>query len=159
MEVVMKIIAFWDVTPYSLVEYYQRYACIFMGKRTSWNTRTEKIKIEEMSSTLIVGGKRFLLLDNVPLDRVAWHTMNDPDVIGSRTRTCWCLKNTVFWDVSPCRSCVNRPFVVTYRLHLQGIKIREGWTSVSRWLHNARLPTAGTHNINTAPHPRRRHSS
>jgi hypothetical protein len=44
------------------------------------------------------------------------------------------LKNTVFWDVAPCRSCVNRRFGGTYRLHRQGRKIRERGTSVSRWL-------------------------
>jgi hypothetical protein len=36
------------------------------------------------------------------------------------------MKNVVFWDVALCRSCVN--------LHLQGIKIHEQGTSVSRWL-------------------------
>jgi hypothetical protein len=41
-----------------------------------------------------------------------------------------CRKNTVFWDVTPCRSCVNRRFGGTYRLHLQGRKIREQGTSV-----------------------------
>jgi hypothetical protein len=41
-------------------------------------------------------------------------------------------KNAVFWDVPPCRSCVNRRFGGTYRLHLQGSKIREPETSVSR---------------------------
>jgi hypothetical protein len=30
------------------------------------------------------------------------------------------MKNAVFWDVAPCRSCVNRLFGGTYRLHLQG---------------------------------------
>jgi hypothetical protein len=35
------------------------------------------------------------------------------------------LKNAVFWDVAPCRSYVNRRFGRTYRLHLQGRKIRE----------------------------------
>jgi hypothetical protein len=33
--------------------------------------------------------------------------------------------NAVFWDVTPCRSCVNRRFGGTYCLHLQGRKIRE----------------------------------
>jgi hypothetical protein len=42
------------------------------------------------------------------------------------------MKNTVFWDVAP--SCVNRRFGGTYHLHLQRRKIREGGTSVSRWL-------------------------
>jgi hypothetical protein len=34
------------------------------------------------------------------------------------------MKNAVFWDVAPCRSYVNRHFGGTYRLHLQGRKIR-----------------------------------
>jgi hypothetical protein len=32
------------------------------------------------------------------------------------------MKNAVFWDVAPCRCCVNRHFGGTYRLHLQGIE-------------------------------------
>jgi hypothetical protein len=35
------------------------------------------------------------------------------------------MKNAIFWDVVPCRSCVNRRFGGKYRLHLQGRKIRE----------------------------------
>jgi hypothetical protein len=35
------------------------------------------------------------------------------------------MKNAIFWDVAPCRSCMNRRFGGTYRLHLQGRKIRE----------------------------------
>jgi hypothetical protein len=34
-------------------------------------------------------------------------------------------KNVLFCDVALCRSCVNRRFRGTYRLHLQGRKIRE----------------------------------
>jgi hypothetical protein len=45
------------------------------------------------------------------------------------------MKNAVFWDVVPCRSCVNRRFGGTYSLRLQGRKIRERRTSVSRWLN------------------------
>jgi hypothetical protein len=44
------------------------------------------------------------------------------------------MKNVVFWDVGPCKFCVNRRFGRTYRLHLQGRKIRERGTSLSRWL-------------------------
>jgi hypothetical protein len=44
------------------------------------------------------------------------------------------MKNAVLWDVTPCRSYVNRRFGGMYRLHLQGIKIRVRGTSVSRWL-------------------------
>jgi hypothetical protein len=47
------------------------------------------------------------------------------------------MKNVVFWDVELCRSCVNRCFGWTYRLHLQGRKISERWTSVSRWLQKS----------------------
>jgi hypothetical protein len=36
--------------------------------------------------------------------------------------------------VASCRSCVNRRFGWTYRLHLHGRKIRERRTTVSRWL-------------------------
>jgi hypothetical protein len=43
----------------------------------------------------------------------------------------------VFWDVTPCRSCVNRRFGGTFRLHLQGRKTRERGTRVSRWLQTA----------------------
>jgi hypothetical protein len=44
------------------------------------------------------------------------------------------MKNAVFWDVAPCRYCVNRRFGGTYRLNLQGRKIRERGASVGRWL-------------------------
>jgi hypothetical protein len=47
------------------------------------------------------------------------------------------MKNAVFWDVAPWRSCVNLRFGGTYHLHLQGRKIRERRTSVSRWLQTA----------------------
>jgi hypothetical protein len=43
------------------------------------------------------------------------------------------MKNAVFCDVAPCRSCkINRRFGGTYRLHLQGRKIHERGTRVSR---------------------------
>jgi hypothetical protein len=44
------------------------------------------------------------------------------------------IKSAIFWDVAQCRSCVNRRFGGTYRLHFQGRKIRQRETSVSRWL-------------------------
>jgi hypothetical protein len=98
------------------------------------------------------------------------------------------MKNAVFLDVAPCRSCVNRRFGGTYGLHLHGRKIREGGTSVRRWLQaefstgssvcshlltlvprsrilypedggDTFLRNVGSHKIFTAPHPRRRHSS
>jgi hypothetical protein len=46
------------------------------------------------------------------------------------------MKNAVFWDVAPCRSCVNRRFGGTYGLHLQDfytlkmVAIRSCGTSV-----------------------------
>jgi hypothetical protein len=44
------------------------------------------------------------------------------------------MKNAVFWYVVPYRSCVDRRFGGTYRLHFQGRKIRKRGTSLSRWL-------------------------
>jgi hypothetical protein len=35
------------------------------------------------------------------------------------------IKNTVFWDVTPCESCKNRRFGGKYRLHYQNDKIGE----------------------------------
>jgi hypothetical protein len=49
------------------------------------------------------------------------------------------MKDVVFWDVALCRTCVNRRFGGTYRLHLQGRKIRERGTSVSKWLQTEPL--------------------
>jgi hypothetical protein len=82
------------------------------------------------------------------------------------------MKNAVFWDVAPCSSCVNRRFGGTYRLYLQGRKIRErggGWKCL-RWFlargffdpeaeGNTFLRNVGSHKNYTAPHPRKRHSS
>jgi hypothetical protein len=51
--------------------------------------------------------------------------------VGFEVFTAVTMKNACFWDVAPCRSCVNRRFGGAYRLHLQGRKIRERETSVS----------------------------
>jgi hypothetical protein len=59
------------------------------------------------------------------------------------------VKNVVFWDVALCRSCVNRRFRGTYRLHLQGRKIRERRISVARWLQSA-IRSSET-SVNTRP--------
>jgi hypothetical protein len=58
-------------------------------------------------------------------------------------------KNAVFWDVALCRYCVNGRFGGTYRLHLQGRKIRDRRISVSRWLQ-----TAATCSSETSVHTR-----
>jgi hypothetical protein len=54
--------------------------------------------------------------------------------VGLKVFTAVTKKNAVFWDVALCRSCVNRRLGGTYRLHLQGRKIRERGTIASRWL-------------------------
>jgi hypothetical protein len=46
------------------------------------------------------------------------------------------MNNVVFWEVALCRFCVDRRFGGTYRLHLQGSKIRERNTSVGRWVQS-----------------------
>jgi hypothetical protein len=57
----------------------------------------------------------------------------NPDIINCKIY--YCMKNAVLWDVAPWRSWLNRRFRGTYGLHLQGRKIRERGTSVSRWRH------------------------
>jgi hypothetical protein len=61
------------------------------------------------------------------------------------------IKNDVFWDVAPCRCYMSRRFGRTNRLHLQGRKIHDRGTRVSRWLQ--------PHKIYRVPHSRRLHSS
>jgi hypothetical protein len=55
-------------------------------------------------------------------------------LVKSEVFTAVTMKNAVFWDVTLCSSCVNRRFGGTYCLHLQGRKISEQGTSVSKWL-------------------------
>jgi hypothetical protein len=62
------------------------------------------------------------------------HTRNLVDHVRFEVFTAVTMKNAVFWDVASCRSCVNRLFGGTYHPHLQGIKIRERGTNVSKWL-------------------------
>jgi hypothetical protein len=40
------------------------------------------------------------------------------------------MKNAVFWDMAPCRICVNRRFGGTYRFNLQGSRLL---ATCSRW--------------------------
>jgi hypothetical protein len=79
------------------------------------------------------------------------------------------MKNSVFWDVAPCRSCVNRRFGGTYRPHLQG-RLQQSAANCSRWFFArgffypedggyALLRNFAWHMVYTAPHPRRQHSS
>jgi hypothetical protein len=58
--------------------------------------------------------------------------IEERDKIGIFDEVGFYMKNSVFWDVALCKSCVNRRFGGTDRLHLQGIQIRERGTSVSR---------------------------
>jgi hypothetical protein len=44
---------------------------------------------------------------------------------------CFCLKNAVVCDATPCGSCKNRRFRVTYRLHYQSDKNRRARNNVS----------------------------
>jgi hypothetical protein len=90
-------------------------------------------------------------------------------VICSKVKVTSNMKNAVLWDVGPCRYCVNRRFGGTYRLQLQGRKIRERETSVSRWMQSAHggfsladfytLKTEAKHSSKTSAYTRstRRH--
>jgi hypothetical protein len=82
------------------------------------------------------------------------------------------VKNAVFWDIAPCRSCVNRRFGGKYCLYIQGRKILiviQSAATSSRWFlvrgffypedgGYTFLRNVGSHSIYTAPHPKRRHS-
>jgi hypothetical protein len=58
--------------------------------------------------------------------------------VGFEVFTAVTMKIAVFCDVVPCRSCeLNRHFGGTFRFHLQGWKIRERGTSLSRWQQSA----------------------
>jgi hypothetical protein len=57
----------------------------------------------------------------------------DSELVGFEVFTAVTMKNAVFWGVAPCRcGRLNRHFGGSYRLHLQGRKIRERRTSVNR---------------------------
>jgi hypothetical protein len=64
------------------------------------------------------------------------------------------MKNAVFWDVAPCRSCVNRlqTSATCSRWFLASVFTtpEEGGDTYS--------PNVGTHKNTAAPHPRRLHS-
>jgi hypothetical protein len=74
------------------------------------------------------------------------------------------MKNAVFWDLAPCRSCeLNRRFGGTYRLHLQCRKI-PGSSLQGFFYHEDggdrfHRNVGSIHKLYMAPHPRRRHSS
>jgi hypothetical protein len=78
------------------------------------------------------------------------------------------LKNAVFWDVAPCRSCVNRRFggTIVYIFRVEKSASEVAAHAVSsladclpwRWRWYV-LRNIGSHKIYTAPHPRRLHSS
>jgi hypothetical protein len=79
--------------------------------------------------------------------------------VRSQVFTAVTMKNSVFWDVTPCGSCKNGRFGETYRLHCQGgnnqlyrnIKQHEGSYTLLR--------NVGHYKSRTASHTRRRHSS
>jgi hypothetical protein len=79
------------------------------------------------------------------------------------------MKNAVFWNVAPCRSCVNRCFGGTYRLNFQaGKRVQSAATCLRSFLARGFfypedggdifLRNVGLHKIYAAPHPRRRQS-
>jgi hypothetical protein len=67
----------------------------------------------------------------LPFDHIRVSKSKTENYVRFEVFTAVTVKNDVFWDVAPCRSCVNRRFGGTYRLHLQGRKIRERETSMS----------------------------
>jgi hypothetical protein len=76
----------------------------------------------------------YLLTAHCIQPTLTWDLVNKLYICKIEVFTAVTMKNAIFWDVVPCRSCVNRRFGGTYRLHLQGRKTCEQGTSVSRWL-------------------------
>jgi hypothetical protein len=70
------------------------------------------------------------------------------------------MKNAVFWDVAPCRSCVNRRFGGTYR-QVPSAHAGSSFADFSTLKMEATRSSDSSVNnkIYTAPHPRRRHFS
>jgi hypothetical protein len=51
------------------------------------------------------------------------------------------MKDAIFWDVAPCRSCVTRCFGGTYRFHLHGRKVRVARNQREQMASRLRLAT------------------
>jgi hypothetical protein len=74
------------------------------------------------------------------------------------------MKTAVFWDVARCRSCVNRSFGGTYRLHLQTTATRLRWFLACGFFYpedggDTFFRNMGSQKIYTAQRHRKRHSS
>jgi hypothetical protein len=73
-----------------------------------------------------------IILAEEELDKPITHMYYRKKIIPKREEF-MIMKNAVFLGVAPCRcGRLNRRFGGSYRLHLQGRKIRERRTSVSR---------------------------
>jgi hypothetical protein len=53
--------------------------------------------------------------------------IQDGIYVGFEVFTAVTMKNAVFWDVAPRKSCVNRRFGGKYRLHLQSAATCSRW--------------------------------
>jgi hypothetical protein len=88
------------------------------GLSVHWVDSSHLLTYRENSNYFLIGLVQFGNVKPLPEDIQIQHA----------------LKNAVFWDVSPCSSCVNRSFGGSYRLHLQGGQNRGWGISASRWL-------------------------
>jgi hypothetical protein len=61
-------------------------------------------------------------------------------LVRSEVFTAVTMKNAFFWDVAPCRFCVNRRFGGSYCLHLQGRRISEWGINVFHSHRNTLAP-------------------
>jgi hypothetical protein len=96
------------------------------GRRCSNNRRAAKPdprNSEFWFGTLEDRGNEIILLERISIANYGFNDTEPSDSVARKL--CSFLKNTVFWDVALCTSCVNQRFGGTYRLHLQGRKIRE----------------------------------
>jgi hypothetical protein len=102
-------------------------------RHVSYYSNRETCSSFRVSSVLVLSNLFYHRTIN-SFDHSAWNVLTILFFVRFEVITVVTMKNAVFWDVAPCRSCVNRRFGGTYRLHLQSRKIRKRGTSVSRWL-------------------------
>jgi hypothetical protein len=100
-----------------------------------------------LAKTLISHEPETLLPTNHPYNKFPLNqSVTSPSLIGFEVFTAVSMKNAVFWDVAPCRSCeMNRRFGRTYRLsaatclrwfHARGFFYHEDGGDTTQDLHD-----------------------
>jgi hypothetical protein len=96
---------------------------------------------------------------NIEISICMWIKVNTKILVRFEVFTAVTMKNAAFWDVAPCRSCVNWCFGGTYRLHLQSLQLPAHIFLYPEDGGHRFLRNVGLHKIYMAPHPTRQNSS